>query len=1713
MTYKTFEFTAFSEAELDVGNVKSGTTFKMPTASLCISVKDNDPFLSGDSHKNENANDKHGQTASIDDRAGNDVGNGGQIYAEQWFWVKDQNGHRYKMIEIEQEGDGQDYFTFYNGDGHGTPPPGAELTVMERSNVTNDKWLDYKCLDAGAKNEAPDAKNDCITVYEDESGGDLDGNVLSNDTDADGDPLHVSGVDGRSSNVGKWIHLDKGKVKITKDGRIDFDADGDFDYLKEGEITKVVVKYDISDGNGGSDWAKVTIKVEGKANPGSIKGRLTKDADCNDNEWNDDTGTWDEGIAGAKIELFDGDGNFVAETLTDAHGAYVFDVPPGDYKVKFPKPDGYAFSQKDSGVDEHYDSDANPDGFTDPIHVGEGQTVHNVDAGLKLAVGSISGRVFCDTNCDGLDETTTVVEGCDYTIEAEDMHKWNFQTVHGKKASGGELARLKKAGGDGDLWTDFDGKTGTYDLTVFVQDENDGRSEIIVKVDGKQVGKIKLDRDGDGGGSNNGGFSQFTIEDLPIEAGDKIQLWVDGDHGEFVRIDKIELKGADQTIVEEEPGKEGVEVRLLTRELEPVLDEAGNPITTITAADGSYSFDNVPEGEYQVQFVNPDGTVFTAKDVGDDDTIDSDAGEFGLTDVITVAAGDKIKDVDAGLKEEPIVTEPCTFKLLNHPDGAEAAPFYGLRLDNVFDTGVYTFDFEAEGAAMFVTVDGSTIHIYGTAVGGRDIGSSYESTSLFQIDFTYDMVEQAFGDNDLVVTAAKQGDGTGTISQLDADGNVVDTKTLTDKAGDNPFSFRFGDTDDDQGHRGFDGKSGWGWLLVDGQDPAGAQDWLFAVGPKVEPPICIKENTTYVTDLDLTIDCPDKGTTIGEPDLVYEISGGADAALFQIDPVSGRLTFIDAPDFENPTDAGLDGTYEVTVRASAGAEPQTVTANFSADALGSALAAGDGPVLALDGVTFTAIRSQDTDGVFNDAMIFDAANPTGQDGDLGQAAQGNVLIISEDGDASDPDDEAHGGTIEATFDTPSTVQSIVVLDTEEAGGTIDLFDVDGNTIATFVIPSIPNGTLQTIDFGDVAGVASMTITLKGSGAIDDLVFVREGEAKSVEKHISVEVKDVDETGTLTGRYFIDANDDSRDGGIGVEAGVAGVTIALVTAAGAPTGLTAITDGDGVYTFADVPSGTYKVQFPPDPGGFVFVEQDVGGNAFDADDSDVDATGLTGEVTIPPGGILENVDAGIEDPMTGQISGRYFCDLDNSNTETQGDIGIVDAIIELQLEVQQGVWQTVDTFSLAAQGEENDGVYSFTGLAQGTYRVGFTPETGKAFIPPGQGDESTDSDVVAELANGLGITDPIQINPGSDVQDVDAGVARDPSFTLGGSIITERDATQSITIIMDYSPSTYGTLGDVDPFFFAGLDDLNNDGQQTVIDDMLAQIVDRAATLSPDQPVHLILAGETSVIGTMTPTAGEILAERDAGTLPQFFEGLFNPSTPAPGEFNVAAALQAAGDYLISFGVPKGADVDDIVILTTDDAFSGGPGDGGGVGGPGSFFVNGEDPSPIVSFLTDPSGFDANINVVALDGSQAFTSLVLDSVDDDGMIDVITPGQSFMLDTLISSPPDTASNGTVVEFVVTITTNGTPTLVPGIDASDLTFDAAAGAFVFADTQIDLPSEPGVVDVFVGVDGDDADTAADQFFNLSNVLTELERTVSNGDTLSFVIDTFENQIIGG
>ncbi|PZD73272.1 hypothetical protein C1752_02278 [Acaryochloris thomasi RCC1774] len=181
-----------------------------------------------------------------------------------------------------------------------------------------------------------------------------------------------------------------------------------------------------------------------------------------------------------------------------------------------------------------------------------------------------------------------------------------------------------------------------------------------------------------------------------------------------------------------------------------------------------------------------------------------------------------------------------SYTLDNHPDGSASSPFYGLRLDGLLSgksKDIYTFNFTEGGASVALDYDdtSNTINISGTAYGGLDQGDSYSAPELFSINFTYRNVQQVAGDDDLWVDGSQAGSSTGTITRQTSG----DVYNLADFSGANAYSFRLGDGDNNQGHRGHQGISGWGWLnhAPADQDPSlsphlYSSDWLFTAQSK-----------------------------------------------------------------------------------------------------------------------------------------------------------------------------------------------------------------------------------------------------------------------------------------------------------------------------------------------------------------------------------------------------------------------------------------------------------------------------------------------------------------------------------------------------------------------------------------------------------------------------------------------------------------------------------------------------------------------------------------------------------------------------------------------------------------------------------------------------------------------------------------------------------------
>ncbi|MEB3211666.1 MAG: hypothetical protein VKL39_09930, partial [Leptolyngbyaceae bacterium] len=75
-----------------------------------------------------------------------------------------------------------------------------------------------------------------------------------------------------------------------------------------------------------------------------------------------------------------------------------------------------------------------------------------------------------------------------------------------------------------------------------------------------------------------------------------------------------------------------------------------------------------------------------------------------------------------------------------------------------------------------------------------------------------------------------------------------------------------------------------------------------------------------------------------------------------------------------------------------------------------------------------------------------------------------------------------------TFDDLVGTISVGVLDNEEKGSSITLYDDAGVVVESLEIPALGDNSLQTLSLGEGEAIARMDIFFAGSGAVTDISF-------------------------------------------------------------------------------------------------------------------------------------------------------------------------------------------------------------------------------------------------------------------------------------------------------------------------------------------------------------------------------------------------------------------------------------------------------------------------------------------------------------------------------------------------------------------------------------------------------------------------------------------------
>ena len=324
------------------------------------------------------------------------------------------------------------------------------------------------------------------------------------------------------------------------------------------------------------------------------------------------------GLEGVTVLLINGSGDEVATQVTGADGSYLFtDLPPGEYAVQFNIPETYAFTPPsnlnmdviNNGVTTtmpDYSSDLNTETGITPSHVLEsGDIDMTYDAAIFRPV-SVSGLTWHDLNANGIvDDGEPGLEGSTVVLHNDD----------------GDVVGMQITGPDGSY--SFDGlpPDGYYSVIMPPAPEyllSPIGEESVFDPNSYMSYPITLQSGESGDGANAGMYLLASIDDW---------VWSDTLANGIQDTDEIGFDGSVTINLHDSTGK--------------IVQ------TTQTNTDGSYKFENVMPGTYEIDFILEEGYHFTEQDAGNDDTKDSDVDSTGKAQ-LTITSGE-VKNVSAGV--------------------------------------------------------------------------------------------------------------------------------------------------------------------------------------------------------------------------------------------------------------------------------------------------------------------------------------------------------------------------------------------------------------------------------------------------------------------------------------------------------------------------------------------------------------------------------------------------------------------------------------------------------------------------------------------------------------------------------------------------------------------------------------------------------------------------------------------------------------------------------------------------------------------------------------------------------------------------------------------------------------------------------------------------------------------------------------------------------
>jgi hypothetical protein len=450
------------------------------------------------------------------------------------------------------------------------------------------------------------------------------------------------------------------------------------------------------------------------------------------------------GVAGVTVDLLDASLAVIGTTTTDASGKYEFDnLDPGSYAVRIHLPSGYNFTVVNLAANIEARSHADAAGFTEAVTLKPGQSVYYLDGGL-VRPASIGDRVWLDNNRDGLQD-------------AGEPGVANVP-VDLLDAGGSVIASTTTNGSGAYLFAGLG--VGTYSVKFGLPAAHH-RTTALVGLDRA----VDSDADATTGISPSVSLSSGS-QVTTVDAG----LFTHARIGDYVWED-LNGNGLQEP---GEPGVAGVTVQIV---------RDGVPgATATTNGSGFYSFEDLTPGDYSVIVTLPAGAVFTSQYVGGDPTIQSHVNPVGATETVTVASGQAILTLDAGIIRPAAIGDRVWLDLNGNgiQDGGEVG-LAGVTV-RLLDAGGQTIDQTDTDPTGFYRFTGLNPGVYsvvvdvpaGYIVSPKNSGGTAVDSDITAGTGATGTVTLASGDTNLTLDAGVfQTASLGDFAWLDANANGI----------------------------------------------------------------------------------------------------------------------------------------------------------------------------------------------------------------------------------------------------------------------------------------------------------------------------------------------------------------------------------------------------------------------------------------------------------------------------------------------------------------------------------------------------------------------------------------------------------------------------------------------------------------------------------------------------------------------------------------------------------------------------------------------------------------------------------------------------------------------------------------------------------------------------------------------------------------------------